>query len=171
MSVFGAEGLHGVIYPMQTFSKERPVDFSQIPVFIEANTPAALSVARSLAQSVSTRVTELSSDQRRYLHLSAVFACNFANHCYALAAQILEQHGLSFDVMLPLIDETAAKVHTMHPADAQTGPAVRFDENVINAHLQLLDVQPRLQEVYSLLSCSIHQTTNPPTYSPLPTHD
>ena len=158
MSVFGESGQHGVIYPMQTFSKERAVDFSQIPVFIEANTDAALSVARRLAQSVSTRVTELSSEERRYLHLAAVFACNFANHCYDLSAQILERHGLTFDVMLPLIDETAAKVHDLHPHDAQTGPAVRYDENVINAHMQLLAEMPRLQEVYDLLSGSIFYT-------------
>jgi len=157
MSVFGSLPHHGVIYPMQTFSKERDVDFRRIPVFIEASSSQALSTARAIATSVSNRVQELDGQRRRYLHLAAVFACNFSNHCYALAADVLQQHGLSFDDMLPLIDETAQKVHELPPHDAQTGPAVRYDENVINAHLELLADNPRLQEVYALMSRSIHQ--------------
>ncbi|MCR4603961.1 MAG: DUF2520 domain-containing protein [Prevotella sp.] len=157
MSVFGSLPYHGVIYPMQTFSKDRDVDFRRIPVFIEASNSLAMAAARTIATSVSDRVTELDGQRRRYLHLAAVFACNFANHCYALAADVLRQHGLSFEDMLPLIDETAQKVHELSPYDAQTGPAVRYDENVINAHLALLADNPRLQEVYTLMSRSIHQ--------------
>ncbi|MGX8696023.1 MAG: Rossmann-like and DUF2520 domain-containing protein [Prevotella sp.] len=158
MSVFGNLRHHGVIYPMQTFSKERDTDFARIPVFIEANNSLSLHVARMVASAVSDHVTELSGDERRQLHLAAVFACNFTNHCYTLAAQILESHGLPFDTMLPLIDETAQKVHEMHPRQAQTGPAVRYDENVISAHLALLAGTPLLQEVYSLMSRSIHSS-------------
>ena len=158
MSVFGSEGCHGVIYPMQTFSKERRVDFSRVPFFIEGNGEQSLQVARRVASAVSSDVRELSSEQRRQLHLAAVFACNFSNHCYALSAEVLERHGLTFDTMLPLIEETAAKVHTLHPREAQTGPAVRYDENVINAHLQMLADDPRLQQVYELMSKSIHET-------------
>jgi len=157
MSVFGSLPHHGVIYPMQTFSKERDVDFRCIPVFVEASSSQALATARAIATSVSNRVQELDGEQRRYLHLAAVFACNFANHCYALAADVLQQHGLKFEDMLPLIDETARKVHELSPREAQTGPAVRYDENVINAQLELLADSPRLQEVYSLMSRSIHQ--------------
>jgi len=146
------------MYPMQTFSKERDTDFARIPVFIEANNSLSLHVARMVASAVSDHVTELSGDERRQLHLAAVFACNFTNHCYTLAAQILESHGLPFDTMLPLIDETAQKVHEMHPRQAQTGPAVRYDENVISAHLALLAGTPLLQEVYSLMSRSIHSS-------------
>lgn len=156
MSVFGNLRHHGVIYPMQTFSKEREVDFARIPVFIEANNPLALHVANMVASAVSDHVTELADDERRRLHLAAVFACNFANHCYTLAADILERHGLPFSVLLPLIDETAQKVHEMHPRQAQTGPAVRYDENVINAQLDLLADTPLPQEVYALMSRSIH---------------
>lgn len=158
MSVFGSEGCHGVIYPMQTFSKERRVDFSHVPIFIEGNGEHSLQVARRVASAVSSDVRQLSSEQRRQLHLAAVFACNFSNHCYALAAEVLERNGLTFDTMLPLIEETAAKVHTLHPREAQTGPAVRYDENVINAHLQMLGEAPRLQQVYELMSKSIHET-------------
>ncbi len=147
---------YGVFYPMQTFSKERQVCFAEIPVFIEG-TDAAI---RPLAESVSSRVYELSTDERKYLHLAAVFACNFANHCYALSAEILEKHGLPFDVMLPLIDETARKVHELHPVDAQTGPAVRYDENVLNMQAQLLADTPLMQEVYKLLSRSIHDKSS-----------
>ena len=148
---------YGVFYPMQSFSKEREVNFSEIPVFLEANDAATLDVLKTLAQSVSSRVYELSTQNRKYLHLAAVFACNFANHCYALAADVLEAHGLPFDVMLPLIDETARKVHQLHPKDAQTGPAVRYDENVISRQRQLLAERPDIQRLYDLLSQSIHE--------------
>ena len=158
MSVFGGHECHGVIYPMQTFSKERDVDFSRVPLFIEGSNERACSIAKELSASVSHDVTMLSSSQRRYLHLAAVFACNFANHCYALAAQLLEIHGLPFSAMLPLIDETAQKVHDMSPRHAQTGPAVRYDENVMQAHLELLEDDSVIQDVYRLMSLSIHQT-------------
>ncbi len=157
LSLFEGHARHyGVLYPMQTFSKERIVDFSRIPVFVEASDDVALQQVTELACSVSGHVRQLSTEHRRYLHLAAVFACNFANHCYALSAQVLEQCGLPFDVMLPLIDETAAKVHGLSPREAQTGPAVRYDENVIQAQSQLLAGNPMMQRVYELMSQSIH---------------
>lgn len=156
MSVFGSLRHHGVIYPMQTFSKECEVDFARIPVFIEASSEETIQRAEALATAVSSEVHRLSSDERRYLHLAAVFACNFSNHCYALAADILERQGLPFSVMLPLIEETARKAGTMHPRDAQTGPAVRYDEHVIQSQLQLLADDPLKQEVYALMSRSIY---------------
>jgi predicted short-subunit dehydrogenase-like oxidoreductase (DUF2520 family) len=158
LSVFEGLSMHyGVFYPMQTFSKERQVDFLPIPVFLEASDDATLSLARTLAESISHHVYVLSSEDRKFLHLSAVFACNFANHCYALSAELLEKHGIPFDVMLPLIDETARKVHELHPLDAQTGPAVRYDENVIRMQSSLLSDSPALQEIYNLLSLNIHR--------------
>lgn len=144
---------YGVLYPMQTFSLDREVNFREIPLFIEASDAATFQQIRALADSVSQHVYELSTADRRYLHLAAVFACNFANHCYALAADVLAQKGLPFDVMLPLIDETARKVHELHPTDAQTGPAVRGDQNVMNAQSALLD--DRLATIYMLMSESI----------------
>ena len=154
MSLFeGYTNRFGVFYPMQTFSKERLVSFADIPVFIEGDN----AVLRPLAESITHSVYELSSADRKYLHLSAVFACNFVNHCYALSAELLEKHGIPFSVMLPLIDETALKVHQLHPLEAQTGPAVRYDENVIQMQSSLLADSPLLQEIYNLLSVSIHR--------------
>ena len=141
----------GVLYPMQTFSMDREVDFKEIPLFIEGNDARI----RQLAESISNHVYELSTADRKYLHLAAVFACNFANHCYTLAADVLAKKGLPFDVMLPLVDETARKVHELHPRDAQTGPAVRGDQNVMQAQAALLEGQTK--EIYELLSESIQE--------------
>ncbi len=158
MDVFQGMALHyGVLYPMQTFSKQREVDFSQIPCFIEANDEHALLLIGDVAHQVSSRVYHLASEDRKYLHLSAVFACNFVNHCYALSQEILEEHGIPFDVMLPLIDETAAKVHELDPKDAQTGPAVRYDENVLRAQGALLKSNPQMKDIYDRMSMSIHK--------------
>lgn len=150
-------GHYGVFYPMQTFSKNRPVSFSSIPCFIEANDEQTLATALSLAHSVSKTVCQLSSADRKYLHLSAVFACNFVNHCYAMADQLLSKHGIPFDVLLPLIDETARKVHSLSPHDAQTGPAVRYDRNVLSAQENLLDDE-RMKAIYRLMSEDIHES-------------
>ena len=159
MSLFEGHASHyGVFYPMQTFSKERIVDFADIPLFLEGCDEETLLLMETLARSISHRVMRLSTEDRKYLHLAAVFACNFANHCYELSAKVLERHGIPFDVMLPLIDETAAKVHHLHPKAAQTGPAVRYDEQVIHAQTNLLNDQPLVQQIYQTMSQSIHQT-------------
>ena len=161
LSVFkGIARPYGVFYPMQSFSKERQVDFADVPIFLEGCDDKAIQTAHAIAESISRKVYELTTTERRYLHLAAVFACNFANHCYALSAKVLEQHGLPFDVMLPLIDETARKVHTMHPVPAQTGPAIRWDENVMSAQKDLLDNEPEMQKIYELMSNSIHKLSH-----------
>ena len=98
----------------------------------------------------------MSSPQRQVIHLAAVFACNFTNHCYALANEVLQTEQIPFSTLLPLINETASKVNTLTPQVAQTGPAVRFDENIINKQLELLRHHPRLQKIYELMSQSIH---------------
>lgn len=158
LSVFEGFAHHyGVFYPMQSFSKERQVDFTDVPLFLEGSDSVTMQTAHAMAESISRKVYELTTAERRYLHLAAVFACNFANHCYALSAKVLEQHGLPFDVMLPLIDETARKVHSMHPVPAQTGPAIRWDENVMSAQKALLDDEPEMQKIYELMSNSIHK--------------
>lgn len=150
---------YGVFYPMQTFSKSREVDFSVIPCFIEANDEKASQMLEKMAKSVSENVRFLSSENRKYMHLAAVFACNFTNHCYALAEKVLAKCEVPFQVLLPLIDETAAKVHDLSPRQAQTGPAVRYDTNVINAQTLLLADDSGLQDIYEQLSKSIHLTT------------
>lgn len=148
---------YGVLYPMQTFSKTRQVDFHAIPCFIEANAPETLDKVTQLARSVSDRVYVLPSERRRWLHLAAVFACNFSNHCYDIAARLLEKEGIPSDSLLPLIDETAAKVHELPACKAQTGPAVRFDRNVIDRHERMLTDNPELRRIYELLSQHIYQ--------------
>ncbi len=148
----------GVFYPMQTFSKGRPVQFSEIPVFVQSNTDEALLL--SLASQLSGHTYVLDEKRRRRLHLAAVFACNFANHMYDLSARILEEADLPFSVMLPLIDETARKVHQLSPSQAQTGPAVRYDMNVMRRQLELLKDE-RDKEIYELLSKSIHDKLRP----------
>ena len=146
---------YGVFYPMQTFSKQREVDFREIPFFIEAKKSEDVELLKAIAATLSENVYEATSEQRKSLHLAAVLICNFTNHMYALAADLLEKYNLPFDVMLPLIDETARKVHELTPLDAQTGPAVRYDENVISNHLAMLADSPALQQIYKLMSKSI----------------
>jgi len=147
----------GVLYPLQTFSKNREVDFQKIPVFVEANNPETEKVVFEMAQSISDKVSKLDSAKRKSLHISAVFACNFVNHFYTLAADFLETSAIPFDVLRPLILETAQKVQEMNPEAAQTGPAVRFDENIINDHLLLLNDFPEHQELYKSISKSIFE--------------
>ncbi len=143
----------GVLYPMQTFSKARQVDFRSVPLFVESHTDSQM--LQDLAESLSERVRVLDSESRKYLHLAAVFACNFTNHMYHLCADILKERGIPFDVMLPLIDETARKVHELSPREAQTGPAVRYDKRVMNHHLDMLEDE-NTRKIYKLLSENIH---------------
>ncbi|MDD3787413.1 MAG: DUF2520 domain-containing protein [Petrimonas sp.] len=147
---------YGVLYPLQTFSKKREVNFSEIPLFIEANNEGTSRKIEQLAKSISEDVRYLSSEKRQYLHLSAVFACNFSNHMYVLASEILAAQGIEFDVLKPLIAETAAKVAEMAPKQAQTGPAVRFDEKIIEKQIRLLN-DDTTKNLYRLISESIHK--------------
>lgn len=155
--VFAGACHYGVFYPMQTFSKSRRVQFSEIPCFVESPDKDDLEKIKTLASSVSGRVYEVSADDRRQLHLAAVFACNFVNHCYALSAELLAERHIPFEVMWPLTDETARKVHEMSPAEAQTGPAVRYDENVMGKQKTLLENHPQWKEIYESMSRSIHE--------------
>lgn len=146
----------GVFYPMQTFSRERVADFSVVPTFLEVSDEADHMRLENLARSVTREVHWLSSEQRKSLHLAAVFTCNFSNYCYDVASQLLEQDGLPFRVMLPLISETTAKLQQFTPFEAQTGPAVRYDTNVIQRHLDMLASQPEHQHLYAEMSQLIH---------------
>jgi len=160
MDVFaGYFDRYGVIYPLQTFSKTRAVSFENIPIFIEANNRDDENQVEKMASTFSDQVIRLSSEKRRQLHLAAVFACNFTNYLYTVAARILEEHDLPFDVLIPLIRETAAKVEEMPPILAQTGPAVRNDKNMIDKHLEMLRDYPDRQELYRILSESIYKET------------
>ena len=151
----------GVLYPLQTFSRERVVDLTEVPLFLETSDPADMALLRTLAESLSRSVYEMSSSQRAYLHIAAVFCCNFANHLSTLSAGLLERHGIPFTVMLPLIDEMTRKLHYLPPCDAQTGPAIRHDHRVLEAQHALLlrEGEQELADIYRLLSDSIGSLT------------
>jgi predicted short-subunit dehydrogenase-like oxidoreductase (DUF2520 family) len=143
---------YGVLYPLQTFTKGRPLDYSRIPILIEANTPENLSMINQIASSVSHHVMEANSTQRLFIHLAAIFASNFSNHMYALAEKLAGEYNMPFDLLKPLIAETTAKAMDMSPLKAQTGPALRGNVKVIEKHLELLKDHPRLQELYRMIS-------------------
>lgn len=148
----------GVFYPLQTFSKEKPVSFENIPLCIEANDDSQLTILSNLAAKISREVYKLNGEKRKVLHLAAVFACNFPNHLYALANKILSQNDLDFEIIRPLIAETADKVMSNLPENVQTGPAVRADESTLNKHLSMLTDMPEVQNIYQTLSDSIKLT-------------
>jgi len=148
---------YGVFYPLQTFSKERTVDFSSVPICLEAIHPLVLLKLQELAGKLSGTVRQVDSEERKTLHLAAVFVNNFVNHFYAIGADLLRDKKINFDLLKPLIHETAAKIEHLHPIAAQTGPARRNDENVIQAHLKMLEHKPEYRKIYSFVSESIFQ--------------
>ncbi|MBK0380934.1 Rossmann-like and DUF2520 domain-containing protein [Mucilaginibacter segetis] len=150
----------GVFYPLQTFSTTKELDFRQVPLCVEGADELITKTLEELARTVSNNVYQVNSEQRKILHLSAVFACNFTNHLYGVAQQLLAEHNMDFNMLRPLIAETADKVKQHLPAEVQTGPAVRKDEQTMQKHLQMLDNSPQLQELYRLLSQDIIKNTN-----------
>ena len=158
ISVFGDALPHaGIMYFFQTFSKAKLIDdFSQIPVFVEGKQIDDLSAIFTLAQTLTPRVYEASQHDRERLHVAGVFANNFTNHMYAIAADILKDTHIPFQVLLPLIDQTAEKIRHLSPHDAQTGPAKRHDEQVMKHHLSLLTT-PEQKQLYTLISQMIMQ--------------
>lgn len=145
----------GVLYPLQTFSKTKGVDFLTVPLCIEGGNETITKILNQLAQSISNNVYEIDSTKRRTLHLAAVFACNFPNYLYHVAQEILADQRLNFDLLRPLILETALKVQSNLPANVQTGPAVRNDQKTMDSHLELLNYEPEWATLYRLLSQGI----------------
>lgn len=143
----------GIIYPLQTFSKTKNIDFSHIPLYIEANTYNDANSILAFASKLSTKAKLVDSKTRAQVHLAAVFACNFTNNLYSIASDILEKAGLSFEDMIPLISETTEKIKTLPPRKAQTGPAIRHDNKIIEKQLNAL--QGREKEIYRLITESI----------------
>ncbi|MEI8086140.1 MAG: DUF2520 domain-containing protein [Paludibacter sp.] len=153
------EGLttrYGVFYPLQTFSKNKPIDFSEVPICIETSNELVEVKILELAYLLTKKVYIINSDQRKQLHLAAVFACNFSNYMYDIASELVGKAGLGFEILQPLILETANKVKFLSPYDAQTGPAVRYDRKTINTHLWFLRKFPELKKIYLELSKNIH---------------
>lgn len=147
----------GVIYPMQTFSKDVPLDYSTIPFFIEGNTQLAADSLYNLANSVSQNVHFADGDLRKRLHLAAVFACNFTNRLIADSDIILKAVGLDYKILLPLIRQTIDKLADTPPEKAQTGPAARNDISVIKSHLELIAEDPYLSLIYKTISKRISE--------------
>lgn len=146
---------YGVLYPLQTFSKNKKIDFSQIPFFIEANNNESLEQIKLLVNQLSQNCIVADSKTRKALHVAAVFACNFTNHLYAVSSSILKDHNLSFDYLKPLIKETVDKAMLMEPKQAQTGPAVRNDFLIIREHKKFLNYKKQYKRLYKNLSESI----------------
>jgi len=149
---------YGVFYPFQTFTIEKKVDFDHIPVCIEANTPQNIEILNGLAHSISQNIKLFDSNQRQQIHLAAVFVCNFVNHFYSIGEKLLTEKGINFEILKPLILETASKVIYQSPESSQTGPASRNDKVVMDKHLAMLANDPDLKNLYSLLSERIIQT-------------
>lgn len=158
LSVFLDQGITrcGVFYPMQTFSKNKTLDYTTLPVFLETAHAEDEVLLEQLARQFTTKVSSLDSEGRKLLHLAAVFACNFSNHCVAIADELMAKAGLSGELLLPLIDETCAKLHTMPAVKGQTGPAVRYDQKVMQRQLAMLSDDPLRQALYHVVSESIH---------------
>jgi len=148
---------YGVFYPLQTFSRDVPLDYRKVPLCLEAHKESDKPALEHLAGSISDAVQWTGSEQRRMLHVAAVFACNFVNHMYTVASDILKQHDLPFDLLRPLIEETARKAQEKPPGQIQTGPARRNNLKVIERHLEMLKEQPDYHKMYNFISESIRR--------------
>ena len=144
----------GVFYPLQTFSKDKKVNFKEIPICLEAQSEEDYSLLETVAKSISEKPFNITSEQRKALHVAAVFSCNFVNYLYGIGADICQANNIPFEILYPLIEETADKIKFLSPKDAQTGPAKRNDTTTINAHLNFLKDDTQ-KEIYKLLTKSI----------------
>lgn len=149
----------GVFWPIQSFNIKRTLEYAKIPICIEANSEENLRILEALADRISKKVMLITEAQRQYLHLSAVFVNNFTNHLFILAQDILHAQGLTFDLLLPLIQETIERVKEVDPRLVQTGPASRNDSTTLVQHEKLLEEQVQLLDVYKMMSKSILEYT------------
>ena len=154
LSALSEKNRRGVFYPLQTFSKAKAIDYRSVPICIEAETSEDFQILQTLAKSITDYTYSVNSQQRQALHVAAVFVCNFTNHLYQIGAEICNENKLPFDILKPLIQETAQKIMTLSPEDAQTGPAKRKDTQTINKHLAFL-TEENQKEIYKLLTKSI----------------
>lgn len=154
IDVLDSKNRKGVFYPLQTFSKNKAVDFSIIPICLEADNQEDYDILETTAKSISNAVFSISSEQRKALHVAAVFVNNFTNHLYQLGQEICEEHQVPFEILKPLIQETADKIKTLDPAEAQTGPAKRHDSVTTDAHLDYITDENQ-KNIYKILTQSI----------------
>lgn len=158
-SLEGNAPMTGVFYPLQTFTKDVDLNYGEIPFFIEGNTPETESLLSDLASLISPEIHHANSEDRKRLHLASVFACNFTNCLIGASQEILSESGIDFRVMLPLLRQTLDKLNTLSPSQAQTGPAVRKDYPVMEAHMSMLEKNPMLQTIYKDISSQIIKNT------------
>jgi predicted short-subunit dehydrogenase-like oxidoreductase (DUF2520 family) len=146
---------NGVFYPLQTFSKERKIKFTDLPMLLESSDIQSSSILEELAVSIGSKPYFLNTDQRIMLHLAAVFICNFTNHMLTEGKQVAEKAGVPFEIFYPLLQETISKAMDIGPEQSQTGPAVRNDQNTIEKHMELLSFSPELRKIYTEITMSI----------------
>lgn len=154
MAILQKNKNHGVFYPLQTFSKQKQVDFHQIPICLEANTASNLTLLRTIANALGAPVHLIDSSQREALHLAAVFVNNFTNHLYSIGHSICQEKEVPFSILQPLIKETADKILALAPKAAQTGPALRNDITIVNQHMEQLTTENQ-KKLYQSLTNSI----------------
>lgn len=152
--VMNPKNKRGVFYPLQTFSKSKKVDMKSVPFCLETEHEEDFKIVENLAKSLSNMVYAINGEQRKSLHISAVFVSNFANHMYQIGNALCEENNVPFAILQPLIKETANKIKTLTPKEAQTGPAIRFDEPTIEKHLKALE-NPIYKELYQKITLSI----------------
>jgi predicted short-subunit dehydrogenase-like oxidoreductase (DUF2520 family) len=140
---------------LQTFSKGRKINFIDLPFLLECSDDVSATILKTLAESIGGEVHLLDAEQRRILHLSAVFACNFTNHMLTLSKNVASRAGFTFDILTSLIKETFSKAIDSGPENSQTGPAVRNDQNTIKKHMELLSFSPEMQKIYNDITLSI----------------
>jgi predicted short-subunit dehydrogenase-like oxidoreductase (DUF2520 family) len=150
----------GIFYPLQTFSQNRKVNFTDLPILLEASDDESAEILKSLAESLYGKVYFVDINQRIMLHLAAVFVCNFTNHLFTEGREIASRAGFPFEILVPLIKETVSKAIEDGPENSQTGPAVRHDDNTIEKHLDLLSFSPDLQGIYKNMTKSIIEYYN-----------
>lgn len=141
-------------YPLQTFSKTRKLNYSKIPFFIDADTEEDKINLQKLAQKISKNTMFVDDEKKKYIHLTAVFSCNFVNHLFARAKEIADHQGIPFEYFLPLIDETVNKVHHFNPKNIQTGPAIRNDQKILSLHEQIIENEEQ-KKLYKIFNQSI----------------
>ncbi len=158
MRLLSKKNRRGVFYPLQTFSKNSDLNFSAVPICIETSYKKDRELLKSVAIALGSPYYTIQTEQRQALHLAAVFVNNFTNQLYRIAHELTDCEGLEFDILKPLIAETANKVQVLSPYMAQTGPAKRNDKKTILQQQKLLENTPKFQEIYKLLTKSIQKT-------------
>lgn len=161
LDVFESAPNTGIFYPLQSFSKTKKIDLSEVPFLITSHNVEFKKELINLAKLLSNQVYEYSDEQRKHLHIAAVFVNNFSNHLFAIAQDYCEKHQLDYQLLMPLIHETITKIDSILPKDAQTGPARRNDKEIIQKHLDLLQKEDEhLFQIYRLLTASILKMYN-----------